>query len=390
MDFRKHNLAAIAEYFAAGCKTDKLLGLELEHFVVNRETQYSLPYENGVEVILNRLQPVYGKPILSRGRMIGIMREGAYITLEPAAQLEISIGPARELAQIEKIYNEFTEIITPILDEMGCELVCAGYHPRSKIDDLPIIPKPRYDYMYEYFKTVGTRGKNMMKGSAAAQVSLDIENEADFKKKFRVANALGPIFSLICDNTKVFEGEQYNGRMARTFIWNDVDPDRSMVVKGALDGDFGFYEYAQYVYDSPAILRVQGGEATFVGATPVSEIFANQHMNQTDIEHVISMMFPDVCLKNHLEIRMADSMPIKSALAYTALLKGLFYNADNLDTLYAKTLGVKNHDVAEAKARLMAQDADGIVYGKRGADWIQELFSMAKSGLPADEAVLLK
>jgi len=373
MNFREYNLAVMVDYFAKGCKSDKLLGLELEHFVVDSATGLSLPYDGGVEDILSRLQQVYGQPILSQGRIIGIMREGAYITIEPAAQLEISMGPCREVAEIGRIYDEFTQAISPILAEKNCKLVCTGYHPKSKIDDLPMIPKPRYEFMYKYFATVGTRGKNMMKGSAATQVSIDIESEADFKKKFRVANIIGPILSFMYDNTKVFEGEVFNGRMVRTHIWNDVDPDRSMVVKGALDKDFGFLDYAKYVYDSPAILRIRDGVAEYVGATPVAEIFANQKMTPSDIEHVISMMFPDVCLKNHLEIRMADSMPIEDALEYTALLKAIFYNETKLEKLYSQTLGIKNQDVTQAKAELMAKGAEAQVYGKPVEEWIKEI-----------------
>ena len=391
IDYRAQNISALADYYAAGCKQKKLLGLELEHFVVDKQTRRSLTYDNGVAQILTRLLPLYGgAPILSQGQIIGIMKEGAPITLEPAAQLEISIGPCHKIAEIAQIYNAFTAIITPILDDMGCELVCVGYHPKSKVDELPLIPKQRYEYMDAHFKSTGTRGKNMMKGSGATQVSIDYENETDFSKKFRVANILGPLLSLICDNTPVFEGEPFKGRMARTFIWNDVDPARSMVVKGALDGEFGFYEYAKYIYDLPSVLMIEDGEAIFTGPKPVSELFAKRTMILEDMIHASTMAFPDVCLKTHIEIRMADSMSIEYALAYVALLQGIFYNSSNLDKLYQMTLGIGNSQVMEAKAKLMEKGADAEVYGKRGANWIAELFQIAENGLNADEIEYLK
>jgi len=375
----------MVEYFTAGCKNDELLGLELEHFVVRHDTGLSLPYEGGVEEILKRLQPVYGEPTIVNGRIIGIMREGAYITIEPAAQLEVSIGPCKEVSDIGRIYKEFTDKIAPILDEFGCGLVCTGYHPKSKIDTLPTIPKPRYDAMYKYFATVGTHGRNMMKGSAATQISIDIANEGDFKKKFRVANILSPIFSLMCDNTKVFEGEPYQKHMARTHIWNNVDPDRAMIVKNALDKDFGFLDYAKWVYDSPAIIAMDNGEVSYVGKTPVSALFENRKMDTADIEQVLSMMFPDVCLKNHLEIRMADSMPIENALAYTALIKGIFYDSANLDMLYERTLDIKNQDVAHAKVELIEKGKSGFIYGKSAVHWIDEMFK--RTGVDKFETV---
>ncbi|MCL2422020.1 MAG: glutamate-cysteine ligase family protein, partial [Defluviitaleaceae bacterium] len=279
----------------------------------------------------------------------------------------------------------FTAKLAPILDDMGCELVNVGYHPKSRIDELPLIPKERYKYMEAHFKTTGTKGKNMMKGSAASHVSLDYENEADFKRKFRVANILGPLLSFICDNTPVFEGEPFAGRMARTHIWNDVDPARSMVVRDALDSDFGFREYAKYIYDLPPVLLIEGDKTTFTGTRLVSEIFADRKMTNEDMTHVSSMAFPDVRLKSHVEIRMADSMPIGQALAYVALLKGIFYDSTNLDRLYEMTIDVKNSHVTEAKAALMKHGQEAQVYGRRAMDWITELFHMAENSLSPDE-----
>jgi len=390
MSYAQKNISGIVDYFESGCKKDKFLGLEIEHFVVEKTTRRSVSYDGGVEGILRRLAPLYGEPIISEGHIIGIKREGADITLEPAAQLEISIGPARVIEEIAQVYNEFSRLISPILQESGFELVCAGYHPLSKVDDLPVIPKKRYSYMDEYFKTSGTMGKNMMKGSAATQVSIDYESEGDFKKKFRVANILGPFFAFLCDNTNVFEGKPFNWRMARTLIWNNVDPVRSMVFRKALDRGFGFKGYAEYVYNTPPIFYVENGETIYSGSKPASEIYADKLMTKEEIEHIISMMFPDVSLKKRLEIRMADSMPIDRALAYTALIKGIFYNEKSVDTLFEETQDLGNRDVAKAKSLLTEKGLESEVYGKSAADWIEKIHKMAFDGLSADEQKYLE
>lgn len=357
MDYRDHNLSVMADYFASGCKKEKLFGLELEHFVVDASTCCSLPYDKGVEVLLERLQPLYGEPIFStkeKGRIIGIMGKEAAITLEPAAQLEISIAPSSEIAEVERIYNEFIAILNPILEDMGCKLVYAGYHPKSKVDELPLIPKIRYDYMEKYFATAGTRGKYMMKGTAATQVSIDYSSEEDFSKKFRVANIIGPFLSMMYDNTHIFEGEPFTGKMARTYIWNDVDPARSMVAKGGLDKvPFGFYDYAEYVYDTPPIFIVENGKEKYTGSKPASEIFADRAITTEEVEHIIAMVFPDVRLKTSLELRTTDSVPFESAKAYMNLLNSIFYDEANLNAIYQATLDIGNRQVAALKEGLM-------------------------------------
>ena len=373
MNYRKRNISALAGYFASGCKNEKLLGLELEHFVVDKQTRRSLHYEKGVDLLLTRLQPLYGTPILSQEHIIGISGKDASITLEPAAQLEISIKPLHNISEIARIYDEFINILTPILDDMDCELVCAGYHPKSKADELPLIPKSRYKYMDTHFKSTGTRGKYMMKGTAATQVSIDYSGEADFSKKYRVASILSPLFSLICDNTHVFEGQPFTGKMVRTYIWNDVDPGRSMIVRGALDGDFGFNDYAAYVYGTSPIFLLDGDDVIYTGSKSNAELFADRLMMPEDIEHVASMVFPDVRLKKCIEIRMADSMPIDSVIDYLSLLKGIFYNESNLNSIYQQTLGVGNSEVEAAKEELMVKGADAMIYGKSAEEWISNL-----------------
>lgn len=371
--FHEENLNALTGYFASGCKREQLLGVELEHFVIESGTRRSLFFETGVEEILTSLQPFFGAPIFSQGRVIGISSAGAEISLEPAAQLEISIHPTACISEIKNTYDDFLAAISPILRKKNAELFCAGYHPRSKIADLPLIPKKRYEYMYNYFKKTGTHGAHMMKGTAAAQINIDYESEADFSKKFRVANALSPIFSLMCDNAPVFENAPHPARMLRAFIWNNVDPARSGIVPGACDGDFGFRDYAEYIYGLPPIFMPRGSSAIFTGSAPVSEIFAQKKLTQAEIEHVTSMAFPDVRLKNRIEIRMADSMPIEKTLEFTALVKKIFYDKKNLDYFFEELRAIKNHDIAEAKAALIARGANAKIYHKPAKDWLDEL-----------------
>ena len=50
----------------------------------------------------------------------------------------------------------------------------------------------------------------MMRGTASAQVSIDFADEKTaFKKKFKKANIISPILSLICDNAPVCEGKHF-------------------------------------------------------------------------------------------------------------------------------------------------------------------------------------
>lgn len=359
---REKNIAALVDFFASGCKKEQLLGVELEHFVINKETRAPLPYENGVEEILRRFAPYFGVSVLSGGKIIGIAGENSDISLEPAAQLEISIYPTSCLEKIKNTYDNFIAKISPILNEMNCELLCTG--TLKDAEKLPLIPKKRYEYMDAHFKKTGTYGVSMMRGTAAAQISIDYKSKADFAKKYRVACALTPIFSFICDTTC---------KMLRTHIWNNVDPARSGIVPNSLDCTFGFLDYANYIYDMPPVFILQENEPVYTGNKPNSEIFSHKKLTTSDIEHITSMAFPDVRLQNRIELRMADAMPIEETMHFTTLLQKIFYNEDILDKFFLETLNITTSDIALAKMSLIKHGANAEIYKKPVQVWIEEL-----------------
>lgn len=430
------NQRAIAAYLAHGedNRDDFYLGLELEHFVVEQETYAPIPYEGdkmsgrpGVEDMLERIAPYYDRQVYEPQeggpeRLIGLMRDKTNITLEPGAQLEISIGPARCVSDIEHVYNAFREELDPILQEYGYLLLEMGYHPLSCSCEIALIPKKRYTFMDEYFKTTGRHGICMMRGSASTQVSIDYEDEEDCVRKFKIANALGPLFAFITDNSPVFEGTPVGSlssdnnlpaavssmlssvpcsglpvpeRMARTVIWDDVDPLRSMTAPAALDDDFGYFSYAEGILKAPAILTVeqvanapesanepQGTTHNiFTGSTPIDEIYAEKTLDHHTVEHLLSMFFFDVRLKQYIEIRMADAMPLPYALAYTALIKGIFYSDRALEQLEEAFRFIDPASIAFAKSALRREGYAASVYGRNATEWFDLLIGLARDGL---------
>ena len=386
MDYKKQNLARLVNYFESNSKEKQLIGLKLEHFVVKAHTWESLTYSRGIKQLLERLIPVWGTPMFFRENIIGIMRSGANINLEPGGQLRISIGPTNGIIELKKVYDNFSVKIATLLEDMGFKLLTVGYRPLTRVDDLPLVPAKRFEIFEEYFKQSGLMGKHMMKGCAATHVSIDYEDECDFKRKFRVANILSPLFAFICDNSKFFEGESFKGRMLRAQIWNNVCPLRTNLVPDCLDKDYGFLDYASYIYEMPAVMIHLSGELSPADGLTFAQFFAERPLEDEDVTRAVSMVFPDVCLKDRIELRVADSLPIHTALAYTALIKGLLYDNFNLDNLYDMTLGVRTHDVYFAKRELIAKGIDGVIYNRPVKDWIKRIFFMSQAGLGSDES----
>lgn len=138
----------------------------------------------------------------------------------------------------------------------------------------------------------------MMRGSASTQISIDFTSIDDCLRKMRLAYALVPLLSLICDNSPMFEGKPRTHKLMRTDVWRHTDCDRCGLVPGALNKDFTLERYAQFVLDTPAIVMPQDGGWAYSRKT-FGEIYANQIMTNQEIEHAVSMQFPDVRLKTY-------------------------------------------------------------------------------------------
>jgi len=394
-DFTEANIAAITAYLNAGDKACACrLGFELEHFVVAGEG-VSVPYsgEGGIAQLLHELRGDYKSEMREGAHVLGLARPGTTLTLEPGAQLEISTGPFCRVKQIEESYKRFDAEIETRLRPRGQRLLATGYRPGMKVDDVELIPKDRYRFMDAHFQTTGACGRQMMRGSASTQVSIDYADEADALLKMRLATMLGPLLALATDNVASYEGATTPPRMTRTLIWDDVDPARCMTVAGLFDPNFSFARYARTLYNAPLVVHpLSGGGYEDCDGRSAAELYARQLITHAEIEHLLSMFFFDVRLKNYVEIRMADSLPIELALAYTALIKGLFYSDEALAQLSAGLLvsGVSAEDVAQAKATLRAEGYDACVYGRPATKWLDELLLLAHKGLPDYEKHYLR
>ena len=171
MDKAQQNLEILEQYFRDGCKLNcvQKLGLEIEHFLVREDTLEAAAYsgKQGIESLLEELAPLYPRQYREGGRLLGLYNNDYALSLEPAGQLEVSIVPKENLRTIQRIYESFLRQIRPLLARRRWRLVTLGYQPKSRAEELPLIPKRRYEYMDAYFKGSGTRGRNMMRGTAA-------------------------------------------------------------------------------------------------------------------------------------------------------------------------------------------------------------------------------
>lgn len=391
---RESNIQALVNFIESGIKpfgAPEAVGIELEHTVV-RDDGSPVGYadDHGIAWLLGQLLEDYPQATYDdEGDILGVARKGAAVTIEPAAQVELSAGPFTRLSDAKSAFEEFEGLLARKLSPHGMKALTLGYHPTALVDELTLIPKRRYRFMDLYFKERGPYGRRMMRGSASTQVSIDYHSVQDCLRKLRLAGIAGPLFALICDNSPIFEGKPRPHKLVRTRIWKECDPDRCGVVPGSLDPDFSLERYAAYLLDTPAILVPCKKEGCCYTERTFGRIYADAPMTRAQVEHMTSMFFTDVRVKTYVEIRPADALPIPYAISYAALVKGLLTTAGGLDALDEMFEGIGEADVVAAKDALMERGYDANVYGRPVDALCGRLVEIAEAGLAEDEKTFL-
>ncbi|KXS41704.1 MAG: glutamate--cysteine ligase [Candidatus Frackibacter sp. T328-2] len=362
---------------------NEAIGLEVEHFVVDSKTLETISYsdEQGIEQILYQLVSKGWKEKKEGESLIQANKDEMVITLEPGGQLEVSISPHSTIADLEEKYFMFLDELIPILNQNKQLLLATGYQVENKISEIEWNPKKRYKIMSNYLGEKGKYAHNMMKGSASIQVAVDYIDEEDFIKKFRITNALAPAVAVLFDNTAFFEGEEYKDHTIRTDIWSNCDPDRAGTIEEAFASDFGYRKYAEYILNRPPILLKQDSKFISTGDMTGREIFKDQELGQEELEHLLTMFFPDVRAKNFIEIRMMDSLPPELNFATVAFWKGLLYDKSNLDEVYKMISDLTYQEVLSARKDVVKRGLEANLGKYQILELNKKLIQMAKTGL---------
>lgn len=368
MDIKK----LFVEHFEDGASQNQQVGLELEHFVTGQDGTL-LGYYDGVSDILLMLKNQFDKVFYEKENLLGMANDEYSITLEPGAQIEVSVAPKATAVEICPVLNEFYKTISPILNNYNAQLDTCAVIGQSQLDNRRLIPKKRYEYMDSYFKSTGNYGKYMMRGTASTQISVDYSSESDFVKKFRVAYLLSPIFALLSAEQASNDADF----LKRITIWNDVDAIRTKPPSNLFDDSFGFASYAQQLTDVPAIFIPYKGEYIYTKNATIGDLAQKYTIDDSLLEHFLSMVFPDVRLKNYIEIRIADSMPSERAVAYADFVSTILYNEEIIEDILKRYKNVGIDDIAAAKLAVRDKGYDAPIYQRCVGDEIAHLTELA-------------
>ncbi|MDF7775156.1 glutamate--cysteine ligase [Sphingomonas sp. AOB5] len=347
--------AQLIAYFARGEKPKERwrIGTEHEKFVYWKDGSYRAPsYEErgGIHALLIGLTKYGWKPVYEGENIIALSGPDGAISLEPAGQFELSGAPLDNLHETCAETGRHLEQVKAIGDQLGIGFLGLGmWHDKTRAE-LPIMPKGRYEIMLNHMPRVGSLGLDMMLRTCTIQVNLDYASEADMAKKFRVGLALQPLATALFANSPFLEGKPNGYLSYRSHIWSDTDPARTGMLPFVFEDGFGYERYADYALDVPMYFVYRDGK--YIDAAGLSfrdflkgklAVLPGELPTIDDWADHLSTAFPEVRMKQFLEMRGADGGRWGRICALPALWVGLLYDQAALDAAWDL---VKDWDMA--------------------------------------------
>ncbi len=319
------------------------IGTEHEKFVYDMRTHKPIPYEGrpGIRALLEGMRRFGWEPVMEGDHIIGLIQNGASISLEPGGQFELSGAALRSVHETCAEVNTHQEQVREIAAELNVGVLGLGYAPNWSLDDVPMMPKGRYGIMRKYMPKVGGYGLEMMFRTCTVQVNLDFESEADMVKKFRVGLALQPVATALFANSPFREGRPNGFLSYRSHIWTDVDNARAGMLPWVFESGMGFERYVDYALDVPMYFVYRDGKYIDVSGKCFRDFLEGRIPelkgvvpSMSDWADHLTTIFPEVRLKTFLEMRGADGGSWRRICGLPALWVGLYYDQTALDAAW--------------------------------------------------------
>ncbi|MBB3808226.1 glutamate--cysteine ligase [Pseudochelatococcus contaminans] len=387
----------LVDHLARGCRPahEWRLGTEHEKIPFYRSNHAPVPYagDSGIRALLEGLAARTGwQTITEEGLPIGLFDDvgGGAVSLEPGGQFELSGAPLRSVHETrDELFRHLTDV-KAVAESLGIGFLTLGESPLWTRAQTPVMPKGRYRIMMDYMPRVGQLGLDMMFRTTTVQVNLDFSSEADMVKKLRVSLALQPLATALFANSPFTDGRPNGLLSARSEIWRDTDADRTGMLAFAFEDGMGFERYVDWVLDVPTYFVKRGDRYHDVAGRSFRDLLdgrmpglEGERATLSDWSNHLSTVFPEVRLKQFLEMRGADAGPAPMLLALPAFWVGLLYDSNALDAAWDLVRDWTEADRQSLRDAVPREGLAATIRGRPLRELGREVLALARAGLSA-------
>lgn len=322
------------------------IGVEVEVGVLDPESGVSAPYEGpaGLQALLKAVERTGGWEAKYEGQNLMALEraDGSGIKLEHGGAVEYSSPPVSDLTLLAEVVRRELSACAEVAAGLGLALVPGGNLPFNTAENTRWVPKARGRIMRDYFASLGAPGAGgprVMSEALSTQVTLDYTSEGDMGRKMRTLVAVAPIATALFANSPLEGGWLCGALSRRAQHYFTCDPRRCGFIPPALGRIMRFEEFVGWAAALPMIFRAKGdGYAPAHGrdfATLLREGFDDgTKPTPAHWRSHLSQIYTDVRLRDTIEIRAVDGVPLDYVPAVAAFWVGLVYHRPSLDAAW--------------------------------------------------------
>ncbi|MDI3419856.1 glutamate-cysteine ligase family protein [Streptomyces luteolus] len=377
-------------------KQDELVGIEIESAALDPRTGASIPYggEAGIGAFLGHLASEPGvEAVHDYGTLVGVkLPDGGHVSLEHGGAVEYSSAPAPCVADLMRTTRAALEWLATAADRFGFALVPGAQYPCTTFEDVQWMPHSRTSLMRDHFESLGQEGEwgpRIMSMIVSTQVSFDFTSPADLADKLRIQAAASTPAAALFVNAPLQAGKPSGLLSRRMLFWSRADPARTRVVPVTLREDFTIDLFIEWALGLPMIHRgMPDGSRKRVPAVPFRTLLAEGFGDGTfpglqDWRDHLSQIFPDVRLRDTLELRAVDGLPYEALDAVPAFWTGLTYDPPTRAAAWELLRHINGEQHLEALADIAHRGMRADLAGHPVRELAAELLRLSEAGLRA-------
>lgn len=395
----KLKFSDIEKFYSGNEKS--LIGLEYERLSLDKITFENAKYNKLEKIIRHFCNLTSWELIYDENTVIGASsKNGSSISLEPGCQLEISLYPREDILSIYKETKKITELLDNIAKVYDVIFLGYGISPVSCVDNIELLNKRRYKVMDKYLPNCfyGELSQKMMRQTAGIQINIDYKDSKDAFYKLKFLNLIMPFMVGLCANSPCENNNLSDKQSLRANIWKYTGKERCNIFYKNIFGGFFAYKnifknYINSVLDVPMIFIERNNNIIELNGKINFREFMKNGIGEygATIEDYLlhqSLIFPDIRLKNYIEIRNHDSSDLNMAIALCAFYKGLL-RAD-IKKYMKKNNYLKISDIDKYMDNIIKFGLSYKINSKMDAWYIiEDLFNLAKNYLDSSEVIYL-
>ncbi len=379
----------LLDEFLLGCKNEQKIGMEYERIPVSLYGKNVVPYEGDFgmcELLREFAKKDNWDYILDGTSIIGLKKLHETITLEPGCQFELSIEPQQYIRDLKKRIEEIDAKLKPILEEFEIKFLNLGISPKTTYKNIKLLPKHRYHIMASYLW--GILSDVMMRETAGIQVGIDFRSEEDAMKKFRVANLMIPFSTAMFANSSIRGNVDTGYKSFRALAWLNTDNERCGFALN-FNKNACFKDYVAQLLETPMIFINRDGKYLNINGCLTFKQFMEKgyegfYPTIEDWNLHANLYFPEVRLRNFIEIRNHDCVGNGLEYSIPALYKGIMYSKSAMSEVEELLNKFTKNEIKELRYKVARSAINSKINGKTILPICKELVEISYYSLKTE------